>query len=143
VDYIYNHDNRYLFKYIINLLVGYGDYFPNTNYGRLILLTTAFIGTILISIIVVALQTQLLMNFNENNAFNFFERIKEKAHIQRKSAMYFKSTFQFLRNRNKLFKYIKEGGSTDNPNYQQLKDNIVYQLYQRIKANKQFKQKFQ
>lgn len=44
--------------------VGYGDYYPKTNLGRLIIIVTAVLGNILISLIIVSMQR--FFEFSEN-----------------------------------------------------------------------------
>lgn len=44
--------------------VGYGDYYPRTNLGRLIMITAAIIGNIIISLIIVSMQR--IFEFSEN-----------------------------------------------------------------------------
>ena len=44
--------------------VGYGDFYPYTNLGRLIALITAIIGNIVMSLMIVSLQNSLLFNSN-------------------------------------------------------------------------------
>ena len=47
--------------------VGYGDYYPKTNIGRIFAITGAFIGTILMSFIVVAMSNSLKFTYNQSN----------------------------------------------------------------------------
>lgn len=121
--------------------VGYGDFYPNTNLGRLILISTAIIGTILISLAVIMLQEGFTMNPIEDNAYRFYERIKAKELIQKKGAQYFKSTFQFLSHKNKFLSFVKTG-CKDEIEYTRLKKNLTQYLYNRIKASKSFKNEF-
>ena len=44
--------------------VGYGDYYPKTNLGRLIIIITAVLGNVLISLIIVSMQR--VFEFSEN-----------------------------------------------------------------------------
>jgi voltage-gated potassium channel Kch len=45
--------------------VGYGDYYPSTNLGRLIIIITAIIGNIIISLIIVSMQNIFMFTENE------------------------------------------------------------------------------
>ena len=45
--------------------VGYGDYFPQTNFGRIIILFVALWGTFIVSIMVVVVANTLSMEKNE------------------------------------------------------------------------------
>ena len=45
--------------------VGYGDYYPTTNLGCLIIIVTAIIGNIIISLIIVSMQNIFMFTENE------------------------------------------------------------------------------
>lgn len=45
--------------------VGYGDYYPVTNLGRLIIIICALSGIVLVSLIIISLQSSLKMDANE------------------------------------------------------------------------------
>ena len=45
--------------------VGYGDYYPVTNLGRLIMIITAIVGNIIISLIIVSMQRKFEFSENE------------------------------------------------------------------------------
>lgn len=127
--------------------VGYGDLYPSSNYGRFLLLFSAVVGTILISLVIITLQQQFQFNPTEDNAYRFYERIKTKADIQRKGAICFKNTFQFLRSRSKFTNYLKSNQNSKNAKntseYYNLKNNVKDAAYNRIKSNKDFKREFQ
>ncbi len=44
---------------IFSNIVGYGDYYPETNLGRFIGITAAIIGTTIVSILIISLQSNL------------------------------------------------------------------------------------
>ena len=52
--------------------VGYGDYYPKTNLGRLLCVISSIIGTILMSFIVVALIIFLRFSNNQNEVIFLF-----------------------------------------------------------------------
>ena len=52
--------------------VGYGDYYPKTNLGRLLCVISSIIGTILMSFIVVALINFLRFSNNQNEVIFLF-----------------------------------------------------------------------
>jgi hypothetical protein len=54
--------NALWYIYITFLTVGYGEYIPQTNPGRLIGIFTAVYGTILYSILVVLIQSKYALN---------------------------------------------------------------------------------
>lgn len=52
--------------------VGYGDYYPKTNLGRLLCVISSIIGTILMSFIAVALINFLRFSNNQNEVIFLF-----------------------------------------------------------------------
>ena len=56
--------------------VGYGDLYPRTHWGRGIMIFACFIGTLLISLIVVALSTTTSLDEEENKAYMILQRKK-------------------------------------------------------------------
>jgi hypothetical protein len=44
-----------------NLLVGFGDFYPKTNLGRVVGLIAAMIGTAVTSVLIVSLQSRLTL----------------------------------------------------------------------------------
>lgn len=116
--------------------------FPGTNYGRVILIFAAILGTILISLVIITLQTKFGFNPVEDNAFRFNERINEKEEIQKKGAQCFKSTFEFIRDKNLFVNHLKSE-KRDPKEYKKLKQKLTDTVYNRIKKNKMFKDQFQ
>lgn len=55
--------------------VGYGDYFPMTNLGRIIGIITAFWGVFFVSLFVVALTNTLELEESEDRAFILLNRL--------------------------------------------------------------------
>ena len=55
--------------------VGYGDYYPKTNCGRIIGVLTAFWGVFFVSLFVVALTNSLDLEDSENRAFILLRRL--------------------------------------------------------------------
>ena len=55
--------------------VGYGDYFPMTNFGRFVGIITAFWGVFFVSLFVVALTNTLELEDAENRAFILLQRL--------------------------------------------------------------------
>ena len=55
--------------------VGYGDYYPVTNLGRLIGIITAFWGVFFVSLFVVALTNTLELEESELRAFILLRRL--------------------------------------------------------------------
>lgn len=55
--------------------VGYGDYFPKTNMGRIIGLIIAFWGVFIVSLFVVSLSNMFEFDSGEEKAFTLNERL--------------------------------------------------------------------
>jgi hypothetical protein len=91
---------------------------------------------------VITLQQNFFLTQNENNAYNFYQRLLAKEKIEKNGASYFKSTFQFLYNKNKMLNFLKSGNE-DPTQKKELKSNLDKFLYKRIKENKKFKKDFQ
>jgi voltage-gated potassium channel Kch len=55
------------FIYVTFLTIGYGEYSPKTNLGRLIGIATAILGTILVSLLAVTVQEYYNLKIKEKN----------------------------------------------------------------------------
>lgn len=67
---------------IIMTTIGYGDYFPKTHIGRFISVITIVLGTLLVSLTIVALNGVIEFNPNEKQAFIILHRtaMRRKLH---------------------------------------------------------------
>jgi voltage-gated potassium channel Kch len=59
--------------------VGYGDITPKTTFGRVVAILAAFVGTLLISLIIASVTNFIVMNDKEQHAVTQIE--KEKSAI--------------------------------------------------------------
>ena len=75
--------------------VGYGDYYPITNLGRLVNIFVSIWGTFLTSLMVVALQNLLVFTDNEDKAFNYGKKQKQKEMFEKHSVKLFKAAFKY------------------------------------------------
>jgi hypothetical protein len=55
--------------------VGYGDFYPKTNIGRIVGIVIAFWGVFIVSLFVVSLSTMLEFDSGELKAFLLNERL--------------------------------------------------------------------
>jgi len=62
--------------------VGYGDFFPKTNLGRIIGIVIAFWGQFSISLFVVSLSTMLEFDSGELRAFQLGRRLDKKDQVK-------------------------------------------------------------
>ena len=76
VDENFKNITTAMWNVIITLTtVGYGDYYPKTNFGRLIGVITAFWGVFFVSLFVVALTNTLELEESEQRAFILLRRL--------------------------------------------------------------------
>lgn len=76
VDENFKNITTAMWNVIITLTtVGYGDYYPKTNFGRLIGIITAFWGVFFVSLFVVALTNTLDLGESELRAFILLRRL--------------------------------------------------------------------
>jgi voltage-gated potassium channel Kch len=65
--------------------VGYGEYFPRTPLGRLIILFVAIWGTLIISIMVVVVANTLDMEKNEKRTLLILEKLNLRDEMKEKA----------------------------------------------------------
>ena len=82
--------------------VGYGDYYPKSFLGRVIMFFIAISGPLLIGIIVNEFQNATQLSVYEKKAFDFLLRLKEREDIREKAASYFKANFTYVIYKRKL-----------------------------------------
>ena len=56
--------------------VGYGDFFPGENYGRIIVILAYLVGTLLVSMTVVSLAIIAEFSEKENRAYSIIKKLK-------------------------------------------------------------------
>lgn len=84
--------------------VGYGEYFPLTNLGRILVVIISLVGIILVSLMIMTLQSSLKFESKEERSKIFVDRISAKSEIGIMGSDYFKSTLSFLVHRTKFMK---------------------------------------
>lgn len=94
--------------------VGYGDFYPKTNCGRLVGILTAFWGVFFVSLFVVALTNILEFDTPERKAYTLLKRLEDKQNLKKYAARVLACHYKF----NKIEKENK-----DNKDYNQKKDN--------------------
>ena len=76
--------------------VGYGDYFPLTLPGRLVIFITSIWGVFIVSLMVVALTNTLSMDISENKAHNVIKRLQLRKQLIDESAWVLTSAAGFV-----------------------------------------------
>lgn len=66
--------------------VGYGDFYPKTNSGRLVGILTAFWGVFFVSLFVVALTNILEFDSPERKAYTLLKRLEDKQNLKKYAA---------------------------------------------------------
>eukprot|EP00347_Sterkiella_histriomuscorum_P011945 403370495 len=74
--------------------VGYGDYFPKTNMGRIIGLIIAFWGVFIVSLFVVSLSNMFEFDGGELKAFTLNERLQAKEDLRVEAANVLSSAYR-------------------------------------------------
>lgn len=62
--------------------IGYGDYYPKTLLGRLIIFVTAITGVILSSLLIVSLSSYLQMQASESKSHITLQRLLEQEKLK-------------------------------------------------------------
>lgn len=123
---------------VIITTVGYGDYTPSTNLGRILIIIIALTGILLVSLIIISLQSQVSFDSVEINTKTFVDRLISKNELKATSSDYFKDTLHFLISKSKYFNSTSNINSEDT---KRLKKKLEDSLIRRIKQKNQLKSK--
>lgn len=94
VDENFKNITTAMWNVIITLTtVGYGDYFPKTNFGRFVGVITAFWGVFFVSLFVVALTNTLELEDAEVRAFTLLRRLFVREQLRENAANMIASKF--------------------------------------------------
>ena len=106
VDERFKNITTAMWNVIITLTtVGYGDYYPKTNCGRIIGIITAFWGVFFVSLFVVALTNTLDLEESELRAFILLRRLFIRKVLREKACRMIQSKYVV---RNELKKPLEE-----------------------------------
>ena len=75
--------------------VGYGDYFPLTDAGRLIVFFACIWGVVVVSLIVVTLSNQLILDCGEENSLLILKRLRFKEEMKQVAAFVLTSAMKY------------------------------------------------
>jgi hypothetical protein len=121
--------------------VGYGDMYPNTLLGKIIIILASLGGVFIVSLVTIAIQNTLNMSKSEENSFNlrFDEIINEK--IKKKAGLFFISSMKYYiaRKKYKNFRITNKNEKKDAEYKNKLKKDIENCLYKKIIREKKFK----
>ena len=68
--------------------VGYGDYFPKTPLGRIIIMLVAIWGTLVVSVMVVVVGNTLSMQKTETKTFHMLNKLEMRQEMEVKAARF-------------------------------------------------------
>jgi hypothetical protein len=122
--------------------VGYGDYFPKTNLGRLVALGASFTGTIFVSILIICLQQALKLTAVEGKTVEFSDRLAYKQDMKDKAGFFFLNTFKYLITKKKYLKEIRQP-DRDRKKIKHFKNILKQCMYDRISLKKIYRQMIQ
>ena len=66
-----------------NILVGFGDFYPRTILGKVVVVLSSIYGVCVMSLIIVSIQNSLDLTQEEGRAFLTLERLQMRAKITR------------------------------------------------------------
>lgn len=141
-------DFRYLsncFWYILVTMatVGFGDYYPRTNLGRIIGLIAAFTGTIMVSLLIIAMQQALQLSTMQYKTVDFVDRLKCNEKITKEGSQYLVfNTLRYLKDKRKYMEEVTKENH-DPVLAKKLKENLTKSTYKRIQYKKKVKRAIQ
>lgn len=118
--------------------VGYGDYYPDSNLGRLICIAVAFTGSALISLIILVTGNKLMLSKTEKKIYDFGNRLDARKDLDNTYTENFGFSFLYKIKFN-LLKIFSEKNPfllTNDPQYQSKKNELFDILYNKIACKK-------
>ena len=112
--------------------IGYGDYYPKSFLGRVIMFFVAISGPLLVAIIVNEFQNATELSAHEKKALDFLLRLREKDDIREKAASYFKANFTYVIYKRKLYR-------EEIPINDETKKKMLYLAKEKFQKRKAFK----
>lgn len=76
--------NGYWLVLVTTTTIGYGDMYPISHMGRFIAIVACVVGMVLVSLFVVALNTTMALDENEDKAYSAVaDRLYKKSHLRK------------------------------------------------------------
>ena len=118
--------------------VGYGDMYPSTVLGKIIILVCCLVGVFITSLVTISIQNIVTMNKYEENSFNLRHDEILEGKNQRNAANFFiKSIKYYIANKN--YNHRRKN-DTDDKNKKKLKGEFEESLYNKIASEKKFEE---
>ena len=76
--------------------VGYGDFFPFTNLGRIIIIITAFTGSAIISMLALITLNKLSLSSTEQSIYEFGNRLEARKQKESSFENYYAKHFKYI-----------------------------------------------
>jgi hypothetical protein len=145
-------DNRFVsfedtlwFIYITYTTVGFGDLYPKTSLGRIIALATSLIGSFALSILVIMMDRQFLLNSKEKKVkmflikiLEFVDRVYRKDAIKFEAANYISVFFKYFRYKKEIVNELDK--SLPNASFVKKKVGAIKNtVYDKLDYKKKFK----
>ena len=80
---------------IFSILVGFGDLYPKTPLGRLIIIVVSIIGIMTLSLLVATFQNELGLTSLEKNVYNTLGRLEVRDKIKERAKKVLKYMIRF------------------------------------------------
>lgn len=118
--------------------VGYGDYYPDTNLGRLICIAVAFTGSALISLIILVTGNKLSLTKTEKKIYEFGNRLDARKDLDNTYTENFGFSFLYKIKFNLLKNFAEKNPfiHSDDAHYLSKKEELFEILYNKISHKK-------
>jgi len=90
------YSDTYWFILITMMLVGYGDIYPQTQFGRVVAFITIIIGMMIVSLFVVSLNGMIEFSTEEGKAHTSILKMFDKKKMEKSSVVYIKSLMKLF-----------------------------------------------